>query len=158
MFWIKFWPSLFGAINTFLICSMAMRMGGNKFAQFAAGICLIIGGFLRVHYLFQPNFLEIFFWSLSAYLLIRYINEQQNKYLYLLAVALALGWMSKYSITFFIAGILIGLLLTPLRKLFTNKHLYLAALLARLIISPNIYWQYMHCWPVISHMKKLIEE
>ena len=73
-FWIKFWPSFFGALNVFLVCKMAAEMGGREFAQFVAGLCLIAGVYLRVHFLFQPNFLEIFFWSLSAYYIIRYIN------------------------------------------------------------------------------------
>ena len=156
-YWVKFWPSLIGAITLFITCSMARQMRGNLFSQFVAGLCLIIGPYLRVHYLFQVNFLEIFFWTLSAYFIVRYLNTQHIKYLYFLGVALALGWMSKYSVTFFIAGIIAGLLITKNRNLFLNKHLYLAALLAALIILPNLAWQYFHKWPVIHHMKELRE-
>ncbi|MCW3110748.1 MAG: glycosyltransferase family 39 protein [Segetibacter sp.] len=156
-FWVKFWPSLFGAINVFLVCKIAAEMGGKQFAQFIAGLCLIAGVYLRVHFLFQPNFLEIFFWTLSAYFIVRYINTQQTKYIYLLAAALALGWLSKYSVAFFGAGIIVGLLLTPNRKLFASKHLYLAGLLALLMILPNLFWQYNHKWPVVQHMKELRE-
>ncbi len=156
-FWIKFWPSLFGALTLILTCSMARRMGGNHFAQFVAGICLIAGAYLRVHFLFQPNFLEIFFWTLSAYLLVRFINSKIAKYLYLLGIALALGWMSKYSVTFFIAGIIVGLAFTPNRVLFKNRYLYLAGLLALVLISPNLFWQFQHKWPVVHHMQELRE-
>jgi 4-amino-4-deoxy-L-arabinose transferase-like glycosyltransferase len=156
-FWVKFWPALGGALTTFVTCSIALEMGGKVFAQFIAGSCFIIGLYMRVHFLFQPNFLEIFFWTLSAYYLVRHINTQQAKYLYLLAIALALGWLSKYSVTFFIAGIIVGLVLTPYRKLFSNKHLYFAGLLALLLILPNVVWQHLHKWPVIHHMKELRE-
>ncbi|MCW3078866.1 glycosyltransferase family 39 protein [Segetibacter sp.] len=156
-FWIKFWPSLFGAINVVLVCKMAAEMGGKLFAQLIAGLSLIAGVYLRVHFLFQPNFLEIFFWTLSAYFIIRYINTNQTKYIYFLAVALALGWLSKYSVTFFGAGIVVGLLLTKNRKIFSSKHLYLAGLLAFVIILPNVLWQYNHKWPVVHHMKELRE-
>jgi hypothetical protein len=115
-FWVKFWPSLFGALNVFLACKMTKEMGGKKFAQFMAGIGLIAGGFLRVHFLFQPNFLEIFFWSLSAYFIIKHINTNNITFVYLLAASLALAWMSKYSVAFFAAGILIGITFTPLKK------------------------------------------
>lgn len=156
-FWIKFWPSLTGAVNVFIVCLMAAEMGGKVFAQFIAGLCLIAGVYLRVHYLFQPVPLEIFFWTVSAYFIIRYINTKLTRYIYLLAVALALGWLSKYSVAFFGAGIVVGLLLTSNRKLFGSAHLYLAGLLAFLIILPNIVWQYNHKWPVIHHMKELRE-
>ena len=156
-FWIKFWPSLFGAINLFLVCMIAVEMGGKQFAQFIAGLCLIAGVYLRVHFLFQPNFLEIFFWTLSAYYIVQYINTSQTKYIYLLGFALALGWLAKYSVAFFAAGIFVGLLLTPYRKLFASKHVYLAGLIALLIILPNLLWQYNHKWPVVHHMKELRE-
>lgn len=156
-FWIKFWPSLFGAINVFMVCSMAAEMSGKAFAEFIAGFCLISAGYLRVHFLFQPNFLEIFFWTLTAYYIIKYINSNYKKYIYFFAISLAFGWLSKYSVAFFALGILVGLLLTSNRRLFTSKHLYLAVLLALLVIFPNLLWQYDHKFPVVHHMKELKE-
>ncbi len=156
-FWVKFWPSLMGALTVFITCSMALEMKGNLFAQFIAGSCLLFGVFLRVYFLFQPVQLEAFFWVLSAYLLVKYINSQQVKYLYFLAIALALSWLTKYSVAFFMLGIVTGLVLTPNRKLFTNRHLYFAAVLAFLMIVPNLVWQYLHKWPVIHHMQELRE-
>jgi len=156
-FWIKFWPSLIGGITVFIVCKIAAEMGGKFFAQFMAGLCLIAGAYMRVHFLFQPNFLEIFFWTVSAYHVVRYTNTKHVQYVYFLALTIALGWLSKYSIAFFAACIAAGLLLTSNRKLFTSKHLYLAALLALVIILPNLWWQYDHKWPVIHHMKELRE-
>ncbi len=69
-FWVKFWPALFGAINLFIVCMMVKEMGGKAFAQIVGGLSMIAGAYLRVHFLFQPNFLEIFFWMLSAYFII----------------------------------------------------------------------------------------
>jgi 4-amino-4-deoxy-L-arabinose transferase-like glycosyltransferase len=154
---VKFWPSLFGALTVLVVCMLVVEMKGKMFAQFVAGLCMITGAYLRVHYLFQPNFLEIFFWTLSAYLIVRYINTQNIKFIYALVVSLALGCLSKYSITFFIAGIFVGLVLTSNRKLLVSRHLYYAALLFVLIILPNILWQYNHKWPVVHHMKELRE-
>lgn len=60
-FWVKFWPALFGALNLFIVYMMAKEMGGKIFAQILAGLSMITGAYLRVHFLFQPNFLEYFF-------------------------------------------------------------------------------------------------
>jgi hypothetical protein len=148
---------LFGAINVFIVCLIARQMGGKVFAISIAGSAMITGAYLRVHYLFQPNFLEIFFWSLAAYQIVMYINTRGIVHLYYLFFALALGCLSKYSVTFFGVGLLIGLLVTGNRKLLANKHLYLAALLAFMIVAPNLLWQYNHRWPVVHHMKELRE-
>ena len=156
-FWIKFWPSLFGALTLIVTAAIAKELGGKLFAQFVAALGIIFSAYMRIHFLFQPNFLDIFFWTLSAYYLLRYINTQQNKFLYFLSFALALGWWSKYSVLFFIAAIVLSVLFTKHRIVFTKKHFWLAIFWGLILITPNILWQYFHKFPLIHHMKELQE-
>ena len=156
-FWIKFWPALFGAATLWLTVRIVKELGGKFYAQLLAALGILFSAYLRIHFLFQPNFLDIFFWSLSAYFVIRYINTNQNQHLYYLAISLAMGWYSKYSVLFFIVALFIALLLSPYRKLFANKHFWYAVLLALLLITPNILWQYFHNWPLFHHMQELQE-
>ena len=156
-FWVKFWPCFFGAFTLILTCRIAVEMGGNLFAVFIAGLCLLFTAYLRMHFLFQANFLEVFWWALSAYFITRYINTKQIKYLYWIGFAFGCGWLSKNSVSFFIIGFIAGLLLTQYRSLFLNKHLYGAGLLAFMIALPNLIWQYNHNWPLLHHMEELRE-
>ncbi|MBS1915102.1 MAG: glycosyltransferase family 39 protein [Bacteroidetes bacterium] len=155
MFWIKFWPSLFGALNFILVGKIILSLGGRYFALLLGFLPFVTGAYLRVHYLFQPNFLEIFFWTLIAYSYIRYIQTQKNKWLYILGVAIGFGMLSKYSVLFFTVSVLGGLLVTDQRKIFTNKHFYYAAAIGFLIFLPNLIWQIAYHFPVALHMKKL---
>lgn len=66
-----------------------------------------------------------------------------------------LGMVSKYSVAFFILSVLFGLLITRNRKMYLNKHLYFAGLLALLIFLPTLLWEYNHHFPVVVHMKEL---
>ncbi|HVM87881.1 MAG TPA: glycosyltransferase family 39 protein [Puia sp.] len=157
MFWIKCWPSLFGALNFILTGKIILSLGGRLFALLLGFLPFVTGAYLRVHYLFQPNFLEIFFWTLIAYSCIRYIQTQKNKWLYILGVSIGLGMMSKYSVAFFTVSVLLGLLMTRQRIVFRNPHLYYAAIIALLIFLPNLIWQYIHNFPVVHHMKELQE-
>ncbi len=156
-FWVKLWPSLFGAFTVLVVCEMVTEMGGRIFAQCMASICMIAGTYLRTHFLFQPNFLEIFWWSLLALFIIKYINSQRPVYIIMLGITIGLAWLSKYSIVFFVTGMIAGLVLTPNRKILFHKYIYWAAGIALLISLPNIIWQYNHRWPVIHHMKELRE-
>ncbi len=156
-FWVKFWPCLFGGLTVLVICEMVTEMGGRVFAQCLASFCMIAGVYLRIHFLFQPNFLEIFWWSLLALLIIKYVNTHHSYYIILLGIAIGLAWLSKYSIIFFVAGMIAGVVLTPNRKILLQKHIYWAAGLALLISLPNIIWQYNHRWPLVHHMKELRE-
>ncbi len=153
--WIKFWPAIFGAATVVVTGLLAAALGGKKFAQLLAGICICSGAYLRTHALFQPNILDVFFWTLAVYFIVRYINEQQTKFLYWYATSIAVGFWGKYSVLFIAAGIVAGLLLTPHRKIFAEKKLYTASLMGLLIILPNIWWQYDHNWSLIHHMQEL---
>ena len=157
VFWIKFWPSLFGALTLIVSCLLTVEFGGKRFAQFLVALGIITGAFMRVHSLFQPNILDIFFWTLTIYSIVRYINSGQVKFLYLLCAGLALGFLSKYSIVFIAAGLFISLLFSKHRKIFIENKFYIAVLIAFLVCLPNIWWQYSHNWPLIHHMQELQE-
>ncbi len=154
---VRFWPGFIGALTVIVTCLITARLGGKAFAQFLAGFGVITGALLRIHILFQPNILDIFFWTVSMYFLVKFIQTNDRKDLLWLAICLALGWWSKYSVVFLIASILIGLLLTKHRKIFLQKNIYIAAGVALLIILPNIWWQYSHKWPLLHHMQELRE-
>ena len=154
---VKFWPALFGALTVIVACKITARLGGKGFAQFLTGFGMITGAFLRIHILFQPNILDIFFWTCCLYFLVRYVQTNNSKNIFWIAICIALGWWSKYSIVFLAAAIFIGLLLTSNRKVFVQKKTYSAILLSVLIIIPNLWWQYAHNWPLIHHMKELRE-
>ena len=154
---VRFWPAFIGALMVVITCLVTARLGGKAFAQFLAGFGAITGAFLRIHILFQPNILDIFFWTISSYFLIRFIQTDRQKDLLWMAISLVLGWWSKYSILFLIASIVIGLILTRHRILFVQKRLYVAAGIAILIVLPNVAWQYAHNWPLIHHMRELRE-
>jgi len=157
MFWIKFWPSLFGAVTVVFTCLITAEFGGKIYAQLLAGLGIISGAYLRMHFLFQPNALEIFFWTLSIYFLIRFIKTSETKFLYGLVFSLVLSWWSKYSVIFLAAAIVVALLLSRHRPVFLQKRIYAAIFLGLLFILPNVWWQYDNGWPLIFHMRELQE-
>jgi len=155
VFWLKFWPSLFGALTYILVGKIILSFGGKVFALFLGLLPFIFSAYLRVHFLFQPNFLEIFFWTMIAFSILRFIQTKKNRYLYSFGVSAGLGMLSKYSVAFFIISILGALLITRNRKIFLNKHLYFASLIGFLIFLPNLLWQFRYHFPVIEHMREL---
>jgi len=155
IFWIKFWPSLFGAFTFVIIGKIIVSLGGSLFALLLGFLPFVLDVYLRTHFLFQPNFLEIFFWTMMAWSVVSFIQTGQNKWLYIFGISVGLGMMSKYSVSIFAISIVAGLLLTPQRKIFANKHFYAAGLLGFLIFLPNLLWQYRYQFPVVFHMKEL---
>ncbi len=154
LFWIKLFPALFAALTYLLAGKMVLQLGGGKFALFMAWCPLFFQGYLRMFFLFQPNFLEVFFWTAMGFSLLQYKLLEKSKWLYFFGLAAGLGLMSKYSAAFYLFSLLFALLLT-FRRIFLNKHLYFAALLALIIVLPNIIWQVNHNFPLIRHMEEL---
>ena len=154
-FWIKIWPSLFGALTWLVVARLILSLGGRAFALVLGFLPFVFGYYVHVHYMFQPNFLEVFFWTLMAYGLIRFVQERKPGWLSISGSAFGLGMLSKYSVAFFAISLLLGLLLTRPGKVLMNRHFYFAMLTGLGIFLPNLLWQYTHGFPVIYHMKEL---
>jgi hypothetical protein len=157
-FWIKFWPSLFGALTYLVVGRMVLAFGGRSFALLLSFLPFVFGAYLRTNYLFQPNSLEVFFWTLLAYALVRYVQSndaRSERWLWLAGIAAGLGMLSKYTVLFFAAGLIGGLLLTPQRRLLRNRHSLYALAIAFLLFLPNLLWQWRHGFPVVYHMNEL---
>lgn len=157
-FWIKIWPDLFGVFTFLLVGKIILSLGGKAFALLLGWLPFVIDGYMRLFFLFHPNFLDVFFWTAMAFCLVRYIQAQENKRLYLFGISAGLGMMGKYSVAFFFVSLLAGVLLTRHRKIFLNKHFWYALFIALLIFLPNLIWQYNHRFPIIHHMVELQQE
>ncbi|EJL74882.1 glycosyltransferase family 39 protein [Chryseobacterium populi] len=157
VFWVKFFPALFGALTIVVVWKIIAELKGNLFAQVLGATGVLFSVFLRVNMLFQPTSLEVVCWAMIYYFLIKYLNTEKVKWLYFGAIVFGIGFLNKYNIAFLFFGLISAILLTKQKKVFLQPHLYWAGILALLIISPNIVWQYNHNFPVIHHMKELSE-
>ena len=153
---IRFFPALLGVLTIGLVCLMARDMGGKRYAQLLAGICVIISSSMpRAFLMYNPVPFDIFYWTLLAFLLLRYIKRGQNQYLWYLGLTAGLGFINKYSILFFALPAIIALLTTKHRKVFQRRDFWIGVSLGMVIILPNIGWQWNNGFPVIGHMEEL---
>ncbi len=157
VFWIKFFPTLFGALTIFVVWKAIEELKGNLFALILGASCVTFSVLFRLNTLYQPNSLDVLCWTLLFYFIIKYLNNNHPKWLYLIGLTFAIGFLNKYNIAFLILGIIPAILLTTERKIFVNKNLYLGIALAFFIVLPNIIWQFNNNFPVIHHMKELSE-
>ncbi|NMM47781.1 glycosyltransferase family 39 protein [Marinigracilibium pacificum] len=153
-FWVKFFPALFGALTLFVVWKIIETLKGNLFALILGATGILFSVLMRLNTLFQPNSLEYLLWTTTFYFLIKYIQTEKNKLLYLTAITMAFGFLNKYNIVFLLLGLIPAIILTK-RSIFKNKHLYLSILVALIIISPNLWWQYDNSFPVFIHLEQL---
>lgn len=155
---VYLWGSLFGALTIIVIGKIVIQLKGNSTAVFIACLAFLCSGFLRMNILFQPNFLDVFFWTLSSYFIICLIDSDNKKYLYYLGICFGLGILGKYTMAFYIIAFLVALVLTDKRKWLLKPDFSFAMLLGLAICSPNLIWQYQHHFPVMHHMDLLTNQ
>jgi hypothetical protein len=139
-----------------LAASIAREMGGGRYGSFLAAFGLMIATFfMRSFFLFMPVFLEIFIWTIIFYLLVRYLNTENDRLLVWIGVCAGAALLTKYLGALFIAAIVTSVTFTRHRKILVRKHFYLGAVAAFVVFLPNLAWQALNGFPVFGHMDEL---
>lgn len=154
LFAIRFFPALAGAGLVFLTGWLARSLGGRRFAVALAAIAVIVApGYLALHTIFTMNAFEPLFWTLGACFVVRACQTGDAKWWLWFGAVMGLGLMNKHSTLLFGFGVVAGLALSPARKFFLSKWLWLGGIVALLIFLPNIIWQIQHGWPTIEVLR-----
>lgn len=94
-----------------------------------------------------PDVPLLFFWAVIVYSLVRLQEANQKRWWYLAACSLGLGLLSKYTAILIVPGIFIYLLFSKSqRKWLKSVYPYLGLIIAFLIFSPVIIWNYQNDW------------
>src|SRR5262245_37720171 len=130
--------ALAGAALAWLVGKLAREMGGGRFAQALAALAvLMVPIYLIMNHWITMNAFEPLVWMGCAWCVLRAINSGEEKYWFWFGVLAGIGFEIKYSIVFFLLGVLVGVVATPERRILKNKWLWLGVLAAFFIFLPN---------------------
>lgn len=143
--WLRFLASLAQAVAIVLVGLMARAMGGGRFAQITAAAAVAIAPVamaagLMLHYL---SF-DYLWWVLTAFGVVRLCKTANPRWWLLIGAAIGLGMMTKYTMIFGVAGVVVGVLFTTRRRDLRSPWLWGGVALALLIFLPNLLWQISH--------------
>jgi 4-amino-4-deoxy-L-arabinose transferase-like glycosyltransferase len=157
IFWIRFFPALFGALTIVFAWLIVESLGGSLISKILASSALLFSILVRLNILFQPNSFDILAWTMIFYLAIKFVQSENPKWMFYLSVVVALGFYNKYNLVFLLVGLFGGIMLSSNRRLLLIPAVWKAILLAIILLLPNIIWQVTHHFPVIHHMQVLKE-
>jgi hypothetical protein len=124
---------------------MARELGGGRWAQAAAALAVAVSPLpLFEGTEFQYTTFDYLWWVLIAYFVIRLLKTENPRWCLAIGAVIGVGLMTKYTMMFFVAGILGGLLLTRARRFLGGRWFWTGAALALLIVLPNLIWQLRH--------------
>ena len=157
---IRFIPALgVEPFGRFRSAVLARELGGRGFALLLSAIAIVVAPqYLSNGSLLGTNALEPNLWMGCTYFAILAIKRNDPRNWLWFGVVAGLGMEEKYSIALFAAGIVVGLLLTEQRCVFSNKWIWLGGLAAFLIFLPNLLWNVHYHWPFIELMRNIKAE
>src|SRR5260221_1012890 len=139
LFASRIFPTICSGLVVWLTGLITVEFGGKKFAITLACLALIFSpAFAASGYLFEPVVFDQLWWVLSVWLLAKFFNPSSVKHLYFLGAVIGVGLLTKYTMAFFTIALIIGLIISKQRKILLSKHIIVAALIAFVILLPNL--------------------
>jgi len=144
-------PALAMSAGVALTAEFARLVGGGRFAQWLAGVCVLLGPiYLILGVLFSTDMFQVLTWLGLGWALVRLEQTGDERWWLAFGAIAGFSLEAKYLIAFYIVALAIGLLATPQRRSLLKPWVYLGALLAAVIVLPNVLWQHAHGWPFIE--------
>ncbi|MGO9228904.1 MAG: ArnT family glycosyltransferase [Bryobacteraceae bacterium] len=148
---LRFPAALAGAGAVVLTGLIARELGGNRFAQGLAALCLLLApGVLALDHFLSMNAFEPLFWMGCAYLAMRIIRTGDAKLWLWFGVVAGVGLENKHSMLIFGFGLVAGLILTRERRWLRSPWFWAGGAIAFLIFLPNLLWNIQNHFPFLE--------
>ena len=139
---LRFFAALGQSIAMVFVGLIARELGGSRQAQIVAALAAAIAGIsLSSSSLFNYDGFDYLWWILIGYFTVRLLRSRDPRYWLGIGAVIGLGMMTKYTIAFYVAGLMVGVLLTESRRYLTSPWLWAGVGLSVLIFLPNLIWQ-----------------
>jgi hypothetical protein len=136
---------------------LTRQLGGLRGAQILAMTAVLAAPvFLGTTNYLSMNSFEPCFWMGSMLVLLRIADGSAGPRAWLLFGLLAgLGIENKHSTVFFLLALLVGVLLSPQRRILWSKSCAAGVALLILLALPNFIWQWIHHFPTYEMLNNI---
>ena len=147
-------PAFFAAAGVYVTCLLAEELGGGAFAQVLAALVaffsLVLMNFgMKV----SPDMVGLWLWPLAALYTLRLAKGADPRGWLVVGAAIGISLESKYTVVFFVVALLLGLLLTPERKILFSRWFLAGCGVCGLIALPNFLWQVYYGFPTLEFLR-----
>lgn len=135
---------------------MARDLGGSRFAQVTAALAAAFAGITLFEGTeFQYSSFDLLWWVLIAYFTVQLLKSEDPRWCLGIGAAVGMGLLTKYSIAFYVVGILSGLVFTPARRFIKTGWFWAGVTVALLIFLPNLIWLARHDWISYTFLRSI---
>jgi len=158
LFSIRIIPSVLYGLLIVLVSMITIQMNGSSFASIISALAVLSSPqILGISGFYSMNSFELFFWALLFLILVMILKGADKRLWLLFGIILGFGLMNKFSIGILAVALNLSMYFTPLRKDLTDKYFLAGNLIAFLIFTPFLFWNYLNGFPTIEFMSNAAE-
>ena len=144
-------PAIASSLVVLLTGLMARQLGGGRFAQvLAASASLVAITFLATGSIFSMDSLDELWWTLGAYVVVLILKQGRPRLWLLFGLVAGVGLATKLTMLFFGFALVVGLLLTPSRRVFRSGWIWLGGAISFAFLMPYALWNLANGWPTLQ--------
>jgi len=152
----RFFAAAAQSVVIVLTAGMARRFGGDRNAQWLAGLAVAVAPVsLVASSLFQYVSFDFLWFVLLAWVVVRLAETDDPRWWMAIGLVIGLGFLTKYTMLFFVCGLAVGVLATPLRRHLGSRWLWIGAAISLLVAAPNLIWQWQHDFISLEFLKSI---
>lgn len=131
---------------------MARVLGGTKWVQALAALASATAlVFMANGSIYAYDVFDVFWWQLCSTILILLLRDEQPRRWLAFGVAAGLGLLTKDTILFWGFALVVGLLLTPQRRLLFTRWTLFGGLIAFALFLPFLIWNAFNGWASLQY-------
>ena len=151
---IRLPAALAGAATVALAGLLAHELGARRFGQALASLAVLVATiYLPLHHILSMNAWEPLLWTGVALFVVRALDRGGAREWVYAGVLAGIALQNKHSMLFFGFALLVGLVVSPARRVLLTRGPWLMGLTAAAIFLPNIIWEVRHGWPTLEFMQ-----
>ena len=156
---LRILPALAGTALIALTILIARELGGNRYAQFLAGLCVLLApGILTIDSFLSMNAFEPLYWMGCIWVIARILRTGDSRLWIWFGVLAGLALENKHSTLFFGFAVAVALLLTHHRREFAKPWIWIAFAIAIALFLPNLIWEAHRHFPTIEDLENVRRE
>jgi 4-amino-4-deoxy-L-arabinose transferase-like glycosyltransferase len=135
---------------------IARELGGRGLAQVLAALAVACVPFSMLQgSMLQYAGIDYLWWVLAAWMLLRLVNSGDARWWLGIGAVVGLGMLTRYTMLFCVAGLVAGVLATPLRRHLASPWLWAGVALSLLLFAPNAWWQWRNDFVYLDFVRHI---
>lgn len=149
LFLLRLLAAAFAAASVYVTCLLAFELGGGAFAAlFAALVAALTPVLMDFGAKVTPDIVGLWLWPLAALYVLRIVKGADPRWWLAVGAIAGICIESKYTVLFFAAAVIVGLLAVPQRRILFTPWFAAGLVLAGVIALPNFLWQAGYGFPM----------